>query len=259
MKRRSLLLLGALTPFGLFVSRFLGARVFRAPSPTDFREQAQQLNELASSIHTPEDARRLVDFVAGLFAKETPYGWSGRSLRSRIAQAEFSAVADPQKLIPEARLAKAWNRYVETIQAPEDQKVIPVEVHNLRDEFLATSRYFWNSGSRNIWNVPSIYATLPDGGIAPGCRAIESIRLLWDLANMPDNLKGARERVSKGQLVSDLIPKSPQAPVSLVVHGHVETRATSRPIKIAEENYIKLQGEKAFSHAVMAMLDDTIA
>jgi hypothetical protein len=261
MKRRSLLLLGALSPIGLFSARYLRAIATSTPLPTDYRQRAEELHQLASNLQTPADARRLVDFLAELFSKETPSGWTDRALRNQIAQAEFSAVSDPQKAIPESRLAEAWNAYVDTVGATEDQKVIPAELHNLRDAIQTTARHSWDGGSRNIWAVPSIYATLPDGRLAPGCRAVESIRLLWDLANMPENLKGARDRVSKGVLFSDLLRKPPQSPMPSVTHGASITVAVSRPhpMELAERSYIQRNGNKAFSNAVLAMLTKTLS
>jgi hypothetical protein len=219
------------------------------------------LNQLASTIQKPGDARRLINFLADLFSKETPSSWTRSSLRDRIAQAEFSAVSDPQKAIPEARLAEAWNSYVDTIGAPEDQKVTPAELHNLRDTFLTTARLGWNSGSRNFWLVPSIYATLPDGRLAPGCRAVESIRTLWDLANMPENLKAARDQVSKGVLTSDLYRKPPQSPAPSTTRVALVTGGVRGPysIELAQRRYIQLNGSKAFGHAVMAMLTKTLS
>jgi len=261
MKRRSLLLLGALSPIALFSARYLRAITAGAPLPTDYRQQVEELHQFASTIQTPADARRFVDFLAGLFAKEMPPGWTGHSLRNQLAQAEFSAVSDPQKAIPESRLAEAWNAYVDTIGATEDHKVTPAELHNLRDAFLTTARLTWDRGSRNIWAVPSIYATLPDGRLAPGCRAVESIRLLWDLANRPENLKGARDRVSKGVLFSDLFQKPSGSPGPSITQAASITFTVNppKPMELAARNYIQLNGNKAFRSAVMAMLTKTLS
>ena len=259
MKRRSLLLLGALTPIALFTSRYLGART-RTSLPGDDRERAQQLNELAGNIRTPADARRFVDFIAEIFSEETPPGWTNGSLRERIAQAEFSAVSDSQRLIPEARVAEAWNAYMGTLQAPKEYEVTAAEIHNLRDAFLTTARISWNRGSRNIWAVPSIYATLPDGRLAPGCRAVESIRVLWDLANMPGNLKSARDRTNRGVLISDLFRQAQSKPSPSSTAAHVEgRRGSSNPVQIAESQYVKTNGMTAFGNAVITMLDRTLA
>lgn len=261
MKRRSILRLGALSPIAPFTSRYLRAKAPRAPLPTDRREQAEQLNQLASSIHTPADARRFVDFLAHLFSEETPSSWTSNSLRNRIAQAEFAAVSNPPKAIPESRLAEAWNTYVDTISAAQNQKVVPPELHNLRDAFLATARAAWNRGYTNFWLTPSIYATLPDGRLAPDCRAVESIRVLWDLANNPNNIQAARDRVSKGLLLSDLYSKPPQSPgPSTTNRASVSFSVRSPyPIELAQRRYIQLNGNKAFNRAVMAMLTTTLS
>ncbi len=261
MKRRSLLLFGALSPIALFTSRYLGARAPKAPLPPDYRQRAEELNQLASTVRTPADARRFVDFLADLFSKEAPSAWTRSSLRSRVAQAEFNAVSGPQRGIPESRLAEAWNSYVDTIGAPEDQKVTPAKLHNLRDDFLATARLGWNSGSRNFWLFPWIYATLPDGQLAPGCRAVESIRVLWDLANMPDNIKAARDRASKGVLTSDLYRRPSLSHGSSITHSGSVRFAVRNPypIELAQRKYIQLNGNKAFNHAVMAMLTKTLS
>jgi hypothetical protein len=260
MKRRSLLFLGALSPVALFTSRYLGARTAKAPRQIDYRHQAEELNQLASTIQTPAGARRFVDFLADLFSEETPSSWTSSALRNRIAQAEFAAVSDPQNSIPESRLAEAWNAYVDTIGAPEDQKVTPAELHNLRDAFLTTARIGWNRGSRNFWLTPSIYATLPDGRLAPGCRAVESIRLLWDLANNPNNIQAARDRVSKGLLVSDLYRRTALSPESSVTRGSVRFAVRNPyPVELAQRKYIQVNGSAAFNRAVMAMLSRTLS
>jgi hypothetical protein len=95
---------------------------------------------LAANIHTQADAREYVDFVADMFEDNTMPLLRDDSLLSRISQAEFSAVSDPYRLIPELRLVGVWNAYVETIQAPEERKVTSAEVYNLRDAFWTMAR-----------------------------------------------------------------------------------------------------------------------
>lgn len=260
MQRRSLLTLGALLPIGLLRSRYVNALISKIPSPPGQRESAEQLNELAGNIHSPADARRLVDFVAQLFSKETPSKLLDGSRLSRVSQAEFSAVSDPHKLIPEVRLVSAWNAYVETMHAPETCRVTVPEVHYLRDSFLSSARVLWDRGHGNIWSVPSIYATQSNGELAPGCRAIESIRVLWDLANMAENLKMARDGVKNGLVPSDLYRQSQaQPPTSAVENRFVTTITHVNPMEIAKRQYIQAHGTKEFHKAVIAMLDDVLA
>jgi hypothetical protein len=260
MKRRSLLFLGVLSPIALFNSRYLGVKATSSTRPMNLQQCAEQLNQFATTIQTPADARRFVDYLADLFSEDAPSTWTNNFVRSRIAEAEFAAVTDPQKAIPEQRLAEAWNDYVDTLGAPENQKVTPAELHNLRDAFLTTDRFAWNSGYRNIWAVPSIYATRPDGHLAPGCRAVEAIRVIWDLANLPDNLRAARDRVSKGVLTSDLYRKSSQSGGGSSTRGSVSFSVRGPyPIELAQREYIQHNGNKVFSRAVMAVLTKTLS
>ncbi len=220
MKRRSLLLLGALAPLALFTSRYLGALSTNVRRPTDYAQLAVQLNELAANIQTPADARRLVDFLADLFSEETPSGWINNSLLNQLAQAEFLAVSDPQKTIPEPRLADAWNAYVRTIQAPEDEQATPAEIHNLRDAFPSHCPRFLESRSQEHLGGTLDLRDAARRPVSSRLRAVESVRLLWDLASQPDILKGARDRVSKGVLPFRGVPQTSK--VTCVV-GHTGT------------------------------------
>ena len=150
MQRRRLLLLASLGPAGLLLSRYLRALAPTSPQSIDpqkqaikYREQAIQLNDLAADIHTISDARAFIDFVVEIFSDELPPHSVSRSLRERTAQAEFAAVTDPEKLIPEERIAAAWNSCVSTIEAPQDHQATAAEIHNLRDAFFATASVFW--------------------------------------------------------------------------------------------------------------------
>jgi hypothetical protein len=249
-----------MTPIAVFASRYLGALPSKTIAPIDYRERAQELNRLAANIRTPDDARRLVDFLADLFADTIPHGWLSGSLLERIAQAEFSAATDEQKLIPEQRIAEAWNGFADTLRAPAECRVTSAEVHSLRDGFWAGARAVWDRSPGNFWAVPSIYATRPDGELAAGSRAVEAIRVLWDLANMPDNLKGARERVHKGELFSDVLRQEQQRPPATAVMGsYVVSRAYVNPVWSAQRQYIQENGMRAFRNSVVAMLERTLS
>ncbi len=260
MQRRSLLILGALVPMGMFGGRYVDALKSQVPSLAEQRETAEQLNELAANIRTPADARRLVDFVATLFSRETPHALRRDSLLSRISQAEFSAVTDPNHRIPEQRMAEAWNAYAEIMQVHETSKVTVPEIHYLRDSFLTTSRLYWARDHANFWTVPSIYATQADGSLAPGCRAIEAIRILCDLSNHHENLNIARDGLRHGIIPSDLLRESQaQASPSAVGNQLVAVVAYSNPLGIAQRQYIRAHGMKAFCKAVIAMVESTLA
>lgn len=259
MKRRSLLLQTSMFPLGLFVSRYLKALAPKARLPMDYREKAERLSQLAAGIHTEADARLFVDFVADLFSDQLPPAAVSDSMRERVAQAEFAAVSDPQRLIPELRVAEAWNTYAQTMLAPPECQVTAAEVHNLRDAFFTTARLFWEGGSRNIWSVPAIYATQSDGSLASGCRAIEATRILWDLANMPGNLASARVQVNQGVLTSDLVRQAQERPKTTTPRSYVSARvAPLNPVAIAEQRFIAKNGAKTFGKALSVMLDHAL-
>ena len=260
MQRRRLILLTPLLPLGIFVSRYLRALAPKPPRSVDYQAQALKLNQLATSIHTVLDASMLVDFIAGIFSDHLQPAWSDSRIRGQIAEAEFAAVSEPNRLIPEQRLAETWNTYAQTIKAPPSCQVTVAEIHNLRDSLFTSARLLWAKGSRNIWAAPGIYATQADGSMATGCRAIESTRILWDLANMPDNLVSARVRVSQGVLDSELFNRVQEHPLATAHKRYITAGlGTRNPVDVAEREYAAGKGTKAFSKAIQTMLNQALA
>lgn len=260
MQRRHLLLAMPLVPLALLTSYLFGAHKRRTFSASDVREQAIQLDQLASNIHAFDDARRLTDFIAGVFAEQLPAAWTKRDLRDRVALSEYTAVTEPSKGIPEQHVADTWNQYVITLGAPDETHVSAAEIHNLRDAFLAVDHLYWDRGHQNIWTVPSIYATQPDGSLAPSCRAIESLRILWDLGQMPENLRAARERVRKGVLASDQFRQIQlKPPYSTMGSAMVVAGKSNNPVELARRNFVGANGNRAFRKAVGSMLNTLVS
>lgn len=261
MQRRHFLFLAPLVPAAFFAPRFLRARTSQTPARHNIAEEANRIDELASNIHTPADARSLVHYIAVTFSDELPPSWATDSLRSRIANREYLAVTNPQQRISEEHLASTWNAYMSTLHAPDESHVSAPEIHNLRDALWATARVTWKVGGRNIWAVPSIFATQADGTLAPGCRVVESLRILWDMADIPDNLRAARDRVAKGILVSDLYKRELAAPrlavagatASFQVHPH------NNPVEAAATQHIRENGTASFTNAVETMLNNLLS
>ncbi|HEV2577249.1 MAG TPA: hypothetical protein VGU25_08560 [Acidobacteriaceae bacterium] len=260
MQRRHFLFLAPLLPSALFAPLLLHARASQTPPQHNLADETLKLNELASNIHTIADARRFIDAIVDLFADELPPTWATESLRARLAQGEYLAVTDPQKRISEEHLAQTWNAYISTIHAPDDSHVSVAEMHNLRDGLFFTARVNWNRGFLNFWSLPSIFATQPDGTLAPACRVVESLRILWDLADIPDNLQAARERVAKGVLTSDIFKQAHQGPPSSSVGGggYLIARVKNNPVETAENQYIRDHGMVAFSTTVETMLNSLL-
>ncbi len=168
MQRRHFLFLAPLLPSAFLAPRLLHARARQNPPANHVRDAANRIDQLARNIHTPADARSLIDFIAELFAEELPPAWATASLRARLAEREYESATDPAKRISEPHLTETWNAYVSTIGATHDYQISPAELHNLRDSLYAVARLTWARGSRNFWSVPSIFATEPDGTLAPG-------------------------------------------------------------------------------------------
>jgi len=98
-----------------------------------YRQQAIRTNELAAHIDSEADARAFVDAVADMFADSLPPSWATRGIRERIAHAEYEAVSEPLRLIPEQRIVDVWNKYVREIGASEEAVVTAAEIHSMRD------------------------------------------------------------------------------------------------------------------------------
>src|SRR3989441_10741067 len=152
-----------------------------------------QLNELSGRIHSEADALAFVEGIADIFADSLPAAWAGPSIRQRVAHAEYEAISDPSRLIPEQRIADVWNEYVREIGAPEEAVVKAAEIHRMRDADYAIGQSWWTRGvNESIWTMPNIYATGPDSKIAHGCRAIKALRGIHELEVKVHNLRSAR-------------------------------------------------------------------
>ena len=134
---------------------------FRQPSPEAMRhmvevrqrmaEHSIAINDLAGHIQSLDDARKLVNLVSNEFSDELPSKWATRSIRERIARAEYESAADPGALIPEQHIADVWNDFVERIGAPQETMLNAAEIHYLRDGQYVTARFAWARDQKQIW------------------------------------------------------------------------------------------------------------
>ena len=162
------------------------------------KQAAIRINELAGRIQSKADASAVVSEIAGLFAKGLPPAWASASIRQRVAYAEYEAVRNPAKLIPEQRIVDVWNQYVKEIGAPDEAIVSVAEIHNMRDGAYTLAQLMWARGNQTIWTMPNVFALGADGKVADGCRAVEAVRVIHDLDDLFQNLRGARDRQQKG-------------------------------------------------------------
>jgi hypothetical protein len=229
------------------------------------RQHAIAINELAGQIQSLDDAHKLVNLVADEFAKELPPRWATRGIRNRIARAEYEAAADPGALIPEQHVADVWNDFLVKIGAPPDSFVTAAEIHSLRDSQFVGVQFAWARGNQNIWTVPNIWAAGPDGKVADGCRALETLDTLWTLGNQPEALTGAREMVRKSERISDEFknpskPPDPNTQRSYMTFGVMRiSAAPENPVEVAATEYMRDHGERALNHAIEDLLSDLFA
>jgi hypothetical protein len=221
-----------------------------------YRQQAIAINDLAGNIQSLDDSRKLVDRIAAEFSDELPPKWVTRKTRTRIAQAEYESATNPAMLIPEQRVADAWNRFVREIEAGDDMLVTAAEIHYLRDASYVSGRMFWmQDNNRSIWTMPNIYAVEQNGKVADGCRALEALRLMHDLAYFPEDIPGAREMARKGVLFSDKMKQANKTPhrseARLIVSA-----APKNPLLEAGERYVNERGQSALRRAIENLVDD---
>ncbi len=163
------------------------------------RQAALRINDLAAQVQSEADAKAIVEEIAALFSKEMLPAWLASGINQRVAKAEYQSVRNSANRIPEQRIVDVWNQYVREIGAPEEAFVTVAEIHNMRDAERTMAQHLWARGYQMIWMIPNIYAVGTDGRVADGCRAIEAIRVIYDLDRF-QNLRSARDRVRKGIL-----------------------------------------------------------
>ena len=221
-------------------------------------QAAIRINELAAHISSEADARAFVDAVADMFADSLPPAWATGGIRERIAHAEYEAVSDPLRQIPEQRVADVWNKYVREIGASEEAIVTAAEIHSMRDATLAGGQVMWSREiNQTAWTMPNIFAVGADGKVAQGCRAVEAIRVIYDLDRLFDNLRSARERLRKGIVASDAVKKSlEKTNANEKTTGRLEVGIHTNPLWPAEISYVREHGVEHFNEFVEMLFEE---
>jgi hypothetical protein len=220
------------------------------------RQAAIQINDLSGRLKSDADAQALVNAVADVFRDNLPPAWLTAGIRSRVAHAEYQAVSNPLRLIPEQRIADVWNTYVREIGAPDETLVTAAEIHFMREADWATSQLLWKRESQTLWTVPNLFAMGPDGKLAEGCRALETLRLFHDMDMQFDNMRRVRERMQKGVLLSDEIKTLQENPSKdRKVIGTLVARQYTNPISLAERAYAQKHGADYLLGVVAILFD----
>jgi hypothetical protein len=216
------------------------------------RQTAIHINDLAGNIHSEVDARAYVDAVAEELTGHRHMFRTTRSIRHRVALAEYEAATDPSREIPEQRIVDIWNEYVREIDAPAEALVTVAELHNLRDSmYVGASQYSWKRDqTQSIWTMPNVYALDAGGKVASGCRAVEALKLIHDMHDIFQNVRFARERVQKGVLASEAFKQRQLSPAQSAkpMFSSVELHAisTRNPIPPAVYRFQQEHGEHAY-------------
>ena len=218
------------------------------------RQTAVAINRLASNIQSEANADVLVSEIANVFANELPPDLITSALRQRVAHTEYEIVRNHSVLIPEQRVVDVWNQYVSEIQAPDETLVTVAEVHNMRDGEFTAAKLLWARGSRTIWTVPNIYATGPNGQIADGCRAVEALRVLYDLEGF-ENLRAARDRVRRGILPSEMVKRQVTGSKAQAKF-RLEAHPSRNPLRAAEHRYVQEHGLQNYNALLISLFDE---
>ncbi len=220
-------------------------------------QAAIRINDLAGRIRSEADASAVVSEIALLFAKEMPPAWATTNIRQRVALAEYETIRSPANLIPEQRIVDVWNQYVKEIGAPDEAIVSVAEIHNMRDGSYTVAQFMWARGIQTVWSMPNVYALGSDGKVADGCRALESVRLIHDLDDLFQNLRGARDRLQRGIVPSEEAKQraknpNPQAHSAARLEAHADTN----PIRPAEQRYVQEHGSVAYDQLLVGLFNE---
>jgi hypothetical protein len=224
-----------------------------------YRQAAIHINDLAGKIHSEVDARAFIDAVAEQLAKHRYQYWTAIGIRHRVARAEYAAVADASGLIPEQRIVDVWSEYTPEIDAPVEALTTVAEVHNLRDGLNYTGQTMWERQlNQSLWTMPNVAAIDADGRIAGGCRALEALKIIYNMHELFQNLLSARERVQKGVLASDLAAqRQGQAPAPQAkIVGRLRAVADQNPVRLAAMRYQQERGEGAYRNLLKRLFDE---
>lgn len=126
----------------------------------------RQIDELGapSHIRTEADAKL---YVEALMKRWGPNETNPHmaEFEERLARAEYAAVRDPERRIPESQVVQTFNRLMDEWQMPGRAQISVSELQTFRIGYACAI-------------YPRSVARLPDESIAPSCRPTEALFLL---------------------------------------------------------------------------------
>jgi hypothetical protein len=148
-------------------------------------------------------------------------------------------------------------QYAREIGAADEAIVSVAEIHNMRDGSFTGAQLMWARGNQTIWTMPNVFALGADGKVADGCRAVEALRVIHDLDDLFQNLRGARDRLRRGIVASEEVKKrvgepNPQPHSTFRFEAHADTNS----IHAAERRYMQEHGSEAYTQLLFRLFDD---
>ncbi len=196
----------------------------------------RQIDELGvpDHIRTEADARAYIEALVKRWGPgETKYP-DLTEFKERLAQAEYAAVRDPERWIPESQVAKTFNRLMDEWGMPAWTRVSVPELHAFRTSYALTV-------------YPRSVARLPDESIAPSCRPTEALFLLHMLDSREGIPPEIKEEVRESRFPWSILKRlrwsrPAERPVEYGLHP------AHTPESLQRNEYIDLRRKYIASH-----------
>jgi hypothetical protein len=227
----------------------------------EYQKTALRIDELAGSIHSEEDARAFVDAMGQAFADQIPYSLTA-PLRARVATAEYAAVSDPAKLIPEQRVVDAWNHWIADINGPKEARLTVAELHVIRENYYFGATSSHARQYRALWSLSNIYAVKPNGRVADACRPVEAFLLLHQIDMLFINVVYARDFIAQGKSMDEDLRRRAELDKSTT---RTEAHLVAMPenpvqaqLRHAEGDYFEKHGEITMGARVLQLVSEVL-
>ncbi len=152
-------------------------------SPIDRKIDALGAEE---NIRSEEDAASYVDALLEKFQLDETQLLGLSGFRSALVHVEFTALLRPQTRIPEPLVGQVFNELMDQWQMPSWSRVSPEELHAFR-------------ATMSLALYPKSVSRSADGMLAPTCRPVEALYLIYLLHSNMGVRPELRELVRAGR------------------------------------------------------------